>query len=96
MIWPSQFANTSLLYALHDRCRSDPSETDGWQISRYRFFLYVAAGSFVWYWYVGHFYKRSQMDAAADSLVGCQEFCGKGSRFSASLLVSIRCYAAAG
>ncbi|BDD55916.1 hypothetical protein MAP00_001399 [Monascus purpureus] len=53
MIWPSQFANTSLLYALHDRCRSDPSETDGWQISRYRFFLYVAAGSFVWYWVPG-------------------------------------------
>ncbi|KAF2434799.1 OPT family small oligopeptide transporter [Tothia fuscella] len=53
LIWPGQFATTSLLYALHDKSKSDPSKTGGWTISRYRWFLYVAAGSFVWYFLPG-------------------------------------------
>ncbi|GLI75553.1 hypothetical protein PoHVEF18_003810 [Penicillium ochrochloron] len=53
MIWPGQFANTALFYALHDKSRSDPSETDGWTISRYRYFMYVMGGAFVWYWVPG-------------------------------------------
>ncbi|KAL1966252.1 hypothetical protein VTN77DRAFT_4605 [Rasamsonia byssochlamydoides] len=53
MIWPSQFSNTSLLYALHDRSASDSSQTNGWRISRFRFFLYVALGSFAYYWIPG-------------------------------------------
>ncbi|KAJ5108826.1 hypothetical protein N7456_005501 [Penicillium angulare] len=51
MIWPTQFANTTLFYALHDKRPSDPSETNGWSISRYRYFLYVMLGSFCWYWF---------------------------------------------
>ncbi|KAJ5182174.1 hypothetical protein N7449_012321 [Penicillium cf. viridicatum] len=53
MMWPSQFANTSLFYALHDWSSSDESETHGWSISRYRYFLYVTIGAFVWYWIPG-------------------------------------------
>jgi hypothetical protein len=50
MMWPGQFANTSLFYALHDWSPSDESETHGWSISRYRYFLYVTIGAFIWYW----------------------------------------------
>ncbi|KAJ6015690.1 hypothetical protein N7540_010281 [Penicillium herquei] len=53
MIWPTQFANTTLFYALHDKSGSDPSQTNGWTISRYRYFLYVMLGAFCWYWFPG-------------------------------------------
>lgn len=51
LIWPANFSITTLLYALHDKSKSDPARTNGWQISRYRFFVYVASGSFVYYWF---------------------------------------------
>ena len=53
IIWPSNFSMTSVLYALHDKSKTDPAEANGWRISRYRFFLYVALGSFCWYWFPG-------------------------------------------
>ncbi|OQE29948.1 hypothetical protein PENSTE_c002G06307 [Penicillium steckii] len=53
MIWPGQFANTALFHALHDKRPSDPSETNGWSVSRYRYFIYVMAGAFFWYWIPG-------------------------------------------
>lgn len=53
MIWPQDLVNTSLFYALHDHSPSDPTLTNGWRISRYRFFLYVCLGAFVWYWFPG-------------------------------------------
>ncbi|KAJ5580067.1 uncharacterized protein N7459_006052, partial [Penicillium hispanicum] len=53
MVWPTQFANTSLFYALHDKSASNASETNGWSISRYRYFMYVMLGSFAWYWLPG-------------------------------------------
>ncbi|KAJ5852249.1 uncharacterized protein N7529_011634 [Penicillium soppii] len=53
VMWPGQFANTALFYALHDWSSSDTLETHGWRISRYRYFLYVTAGAFVWYWIPG-------------------------------------------
>ncbi|CAG7941477.1 unnamed protein product [Penicillium nalgiovense] len=46
-VWPSQFANTSLFYALHSWSSSDESEPHGWSISRYRYVLYVMVGAFV-------------------------------------------------
>lgn len=52
MIWPTQFANTTLFYALHDKSPSNPLETNGWSVSRYRYFMYVMIGAFCWYWYV--------------------------------------------
>ncbi|KAJ5225195.1 hypothetical protein N7468_006420 [Penicillium chermesinum] len=53
MIWPTQFANTTLFYALHDKSPSNPLETNGWSISRYRYFMYVMIGAFCWYWLPG-------------------------------------------
>ncbi|KAI1485474.1 small oligopeptide transporter [Biscogniauxia mediterranea] len=57
MIWPSNLVNTSLFYALHDHSPSDPAETNGWAISRYRWFLYVMGGAFVWYWFPGWIFQ---------------------------------------
>ena len=53
MIWPTSLVNVSLFYGLHDHSKTDPSKHNGWSISRYRYFLYVFAGSFVWYWFPG-------------------------------------------
>ncbi len=53
MIFPFTLVNTSLFYALHDRSSTDPTKANGWKISRYRLFLYVVVGSFVWYWFPG-------------------------------------------
>ena len=53
MIWPQNFVNTSLFYALHDHSPTDPAKANGWSIGRYRYFLYVFLGSFVWYWFPG-------------------------------------------
>ncbi len=53
MIWPQTLANTALMYALHDHTPSDPAETNGWSIGRYRYFMYVMIGSFVWYFFPG-------------------------------------------
>lgn len=52
-MWPSQFSNTTLFYALHDKTPSDPSKTNGWSISRYRWFVYLGIASFCWYWIPG-------------------------------------------
>jgi OPT family small oligopeptide transporter len=51
MIWPANLVNTSVFYALHDHRGSDPEKTNGWSIGRYRYFLYVVLGSFVWHWF---------------------------------------------
>ena len=51
MLWPSSLVNVAFMYALHDHSPSDPSKTNGWSISRYRWFLYVMAGMFVWSWF---------------------------------------------
>ncbi|KAI9743160.1 MAG: hypothetical protein M1818_003455 [Claussenomyces sp. TS43310] len=53
MIWPSTLVNCTMFYTLHDHSTSDPSKTNGWSIGRYRWFLYVFIGSFVWYWFPG-------------------------------------------
>jgi len=54
MIWPQNLVSTSVFYALHDHSKTDPSKSHGWSVSRYRYFLYVAIGSFVWYWFPGY------------------------------------------
>lgn len=50
MIWPVNLVSTSFMYTLHDHAKTDPTTSNGWSISRYRYFLYVFAGSFLWYW----------------------------------------------
>lgn len=52
-IWPSNLVNVAFMYALHDHSPSDPSKSNGWSIGRYKWFLYVFAASFVWYWFPG-------------------------------------------
>lgn len=51
MIWPGALVNVGFLYALHDKRASDPAQTNGWSISRYRLFMYVMIGMFVWSWF---------------------------------------------
>lgn len=46
MIWPNQFSNTALLYALHDKSKSDGATANGWVISRYRYFFYCMVAMF--------------------------------------------------
>lgn len=53
LIWPANFSVTTLLYALHDKSKSDPATTNGWSISRYRYFIYLALAAFAWYWVPG-------------------------------------------
>lgn len=54
MIWPSTLVNTAFIYALHDHSKTDPKKSNGWSIARYRWFLYIFVGSFVWYWFPGY------------------------------------------
>jgi OPT family oligopeptide transporter len=46
-----------LFYSLHDNSPVDPSEANGWRISRYRYFFYVFIGSFIWYWFPGFIWQ---------------------------------------
>ncbi|KAL6787365.1 small oligopeptide transporter, OPT family [Trichoderma sp. SZMC 28012] len=57
MIWPSNLVSTSLMYTLHDHAPEDTSQSDSWSVGRYRYFIYVAVGSFVWYWVPGFLFK---------------------------------------
>lgn len=57
MIWPSTLVNASLFYTLHNHSPSDPAETNGWRIGRYRWFLIIGIGSFVWYWFPGWIFQ---------------------------------------
>lgn len=49
--------NAALFYSLHDRSKSDPAKTGGWSISRYRWYLYIFAASFIWYWIPGFIWQ---------------------------------------
>ncbi|PSR99230.1 OPT family small oligopeptide transporter [Coniella lustricola] len=53
MIWPAQFSNTTLFYALHDKSKSDAVDSNGWTISRYRYFFLVLFAMFCYYWIPG-------------------------------------------
>ena len=65
MIWPAQLVNTAFMYGLHDHSRSDPAKTNGWGMSRYRWFLYVFVGAFVWYWIPGFLFQALSVFAFA-------------------------------
>jgi OPT family small oligopeptide transporter len=51
MIWPGALVNVAFIYALHDHSKSDPSKTDGWSVSRFKWFMIVMTGMFVWSWF---------------------------------------------
>ncbi|KAJ9314287.1 hypothetical protein DTO271D3_5516 [Paecilomyces variotii] len=54
LIWPSTLINCSLFTALHDHSRPDPRKVAGWTVGKYRLFLYVMCGSFIWYFFPGY------------------------------------------
>lgn len=50
IIYPSVLPACALFNTLHDDIeKTDPSTTNGWTISRYRYYFYVLGGAFVWY-----------------------------------------------
>jgi OPT family small oligopeptide transporter len=57
MVWPVVLPNCALFYTLHDKRAPDSAETGGWTVSRYRYFVYVSVGSFVWYWFPGFIWQ---------------------------------------
>ncbi|CAG8926894.1 unnamed protein product [Penicillium salamii] len=50
IIWPGVLSNCAMLETLHTRANR---VADGWRISRLRFFMYVMAGGFIWYFFPG-------------------------------------------
>ena len=65
MIWPLDLVNVAFMYALHDHSRTDPTTSNGWKIGRYRWFLYVFAASFCWYWIPGFIFQALSQFAFA-------------------------------
>ncbi|KAJ6441030.1 OPT oligopeptide transporter [Purpureocillium lavendulum] len=57
MIWPQNLVNVAFMYTLHDNTKTDPAKTNGWTISRYRWFLYLFIGAFCWYWIPGFLFQ---------------------------------------
>lgn len=57
MIWPAVLPNCALFNTLHDEEKqTDPIESNGWKVPRFRFFLYVLLGGWVWYWIPGYLF----------------------------------------
>jgi OPT oligopeptide transporter protein len=50
MIWPGTLMSTAMFTTMH---KQENEPANGWKISRYRFFLYVWAGAFAWYFLPG-------------------------------------------
>ncbi|CAC9891319.1 unnamed protein product [Aureobasidium pullulans] len=51
MIWPGALVNVGFMYALHDHSRADPATTNGWSMSRYKWFMIIMAAMFLWSWF---------------------------------------------
>lgn len=57
-LYPSVLPNCVLFNTLHDEVNtSDPAVTNGWSISRFRYFGYVLLGAFIWYWFPGFLFQ---------------------------------------
>lgn len=50
MIWPGTLMSTAMFTTMHT---NENKTANGWTISRYRFFVYVWAGAFAWYFLPG-------------------------------------------
>lgn len=50
MIWPGTLMSTAMFNTMHT---NENKTANGWTISRYRFFVYVWAGAFAWYFLPG-------------------------------------------
>jgi OPT family oligopeptide transporter len=60
MIWPGLLATTTFLNTLHHRGNLI---ANGWTISRYRFFILVMIGSYLWYFVPGYIFPALSMFA---------------------------------
>lgn len=54
MIWPSNLITATFLTNIHI---NDNHPANGWTISRLRFFLYVFAAGFIYYWFPGFIFQ---------------------------------------
>lgn len=50
MIWPGTLMSTAMFSTMH---KTTNKEADGWSISRYKFFILVWGGAFLWYFVPG-------------------------------------------
>jgi hypothetical protein len=50
MIWPGTLMSTAMFSTMHNTANK---KANGWSISRYKFFIIVWAGAFVWYFVPG-------------------------------------------
>lgn len=50
MIWPGTLMSTAMFTTMH---KNENKVANGWTISRYRFFIYVWTGAFLWYFLPG-------------------------------------------
>ena len=50
MIWPGTLMSTAMFTTMH---KNENKTANGWTISRYRFFIYIWAGAFGWYFLPG-------------------------------------------
>ncbi|EXJ68163.1 OPT family small oligopeptide transporter [Cladophialophora psammophila CBS 110553] len=50
MIWPGTLMSTAMFTTMH---KDENKPANGWTISRYKFFIYVWAAAFVWYFFPG-------------------------------------------
>lgn len=52
MIWPSNLITTTMFETIHTRTTPDNIKgTNTWKIGRYKWFLYVMLGIFIWEWF---------------------------------------------
>lgn len=51
MIWPSNLITTTMFETIHTRATPDALKLSGWKIGRYKWFLYLMLGIFVWEWF---------------------------------------------
>ncbi|KAG5980805.1 hypothetical protein E4U43_006699 [Claviceps pusilla] len=50
MVWPANLVTCAVMHALHKHEGTEPASTNGWAISRYRFFLLVSVATFFYQW----------------------------------------------
>ena len=50
MVWPATLITATVMHSLHNHAPADPATTNGWRIGRYKFFLLLAAATFVYEW----------------------------------------------
>ena len=50
MIWPGTLMSTAMFTTMH---KSENKTANGWRLTRWRFFIYVWSGAFIWYFLPG-------------------------------------------